>query len=400
MRSNTVRAVFSRWSDRFTVLSLCVGSYFAVRFTQVLIGPVVPEITRTFDVSKGAIGVALTGMWVAYALFQLPSGVFADRFGERRLMLVALGTITCATLGLATAPTFQLFGLGVLALGIGAGIYYNPATALLAREFDEVGWAVGMHRTGGQVAGIAAPVAATVITVRYGWRAAIAVGFLLTVVAVILFAWQSTVGTPARPTASLSELFEPSNLLALLIRPHTRYTTLIATLVEFVGLASMAFLPTLFIEHSGFSSRRANLLFALFYATTALFQPLGGWLSGRIGRDETIAFQAIAGVLGYGVLVIGDRLIVAVPAVVLAGSAISSMPVIQSRMMDELSAADQGRGFGLFRTLYLLVGALGTTVMGSTVDVAGWETATGLLAALLAVVVLSLMPKIIDYDCR
>lgn len=400
MRSNTVQAVLSGWSDRFTVLSLCVGSYFAVRFTQVVIGPVVPKITGTFDVSPGTVGVALTGMWIAYALLQLPSGVFADRFGERRIVLVALGTITCATLGLAAAPTFHLFGLGLLALGIGAGTYYNPATALIAREFDGVGLVVGVHRTGGQVAGIVAPVAATVITVRYGWRATIALGLLLAVVAGVLFAWKSTPVIPIQPTASLEKLFEPAPLAALLARPHMRYTTFIATLVEFVSLASMAFLPTLLIDHSGLSSRRANLLFALFYAATALFQPLSGWLSDRIGRDETIAFQAIAGVLGYGVLAIGERFTVAAPAVVLAGSAISSMPVIQSRMIDGLSAANQGRGFGLFRTLYLLVGALGTTVMGTTASVAGWRTATGLLAALLAVIVLSLVTKIIDYDYR
>jgi hypothetical protein len=69
----------------------------------------------------------------------------------------------------------------------------------------------------------------------------------------------------------------------------------------------------------------------------------------------------------------------------------SATPVVQSRMMDRLSEADQGAGFGLFRTVYLLVGASGTAVVGTAADLAGWGTAFGLLAAVYAGLLLSLV---------
>ncbi|ELY55445.1 major facilitator superfamily MFS_1 [Natronococcus amylolyticus DSM 10524] len=373
------------WSEQYTLLSMCIGSYFAVRFAQVSISPVVPLLLESFTVSRGTIGLALTGMWVGYALAQLPSGVLADRFGERRLILAALVITVGATLGLAASPSVLLFGVAAAALGVGAGTYYNPATALLTREFDGIGGVIGTHRIGGQLAGVIAPVVTAAVAVRYGWRPALGLGASLSVVAAA-FLWRRPSTAPSRPDASLRELFASKTLLELLARSHVRNTTFMMALVEFVGLAAMSFLPVLLVEHFELSLGRANLLFAVFFAVSAISQPLGGRLSDRIGRDTTIGILMTAGVLGYGALATGGTLAVAAPAVVLAGVATSATTVVQSRILDELSETNRGTGFGLFRTTYLLIGAAGTTVVGITADTAGWAAAAGLLAALLAAV--------------
>lgn len=384
------RTVLAGWSNRHTLLSACVGSYFGVRFAQVVVGPVVPDIVATFGVSRGAVGTTLTGMWVAYALSQLPSGVLADRFGERGVVLVALAITALAAFGLAGSPGFVPFGAALVLLGVGAGVYYNPATALLAREFGAVGRAVGTHRVGGQVAGVAAPLAAAAVSLRYGWRVTVLLGVPVAVLAALVLLRFVAPTSPVRPTASMRDLFDPGDLGALLARPHTRYTTFVATLVEFVGLATMAFLPALLVGHHGLPGRWANLLFAVLFGATALFQPLAGWLSDRLGRDETLILQAAGGVLGYAGLAAGSPPL-AVPAVLLAGVSMSATPVVQSRMMDGLSDADQGGGFGLFRTVYLLIGASGTAVVGTAADVTGWGPSFGLLAAVFATLLLSLV---------
>ena len=48
-------------------------------------------------------------------------------------------------------------------------------------------------------------------------------------------------------------------------------------------------------------------------------------------------------------------------------------------------------GFGLFRTVYLLIGASGTAAVGTAADVAGWAAAFGLLAAVFGGRLLSLL---------
>lgn len=380
-----------KWAEPYTLLILSIGAYFAVRFSQVIIGPVIPLILEDFKVARGAIGAALTWMWIAYALLQLPSGVLADQVGERRVVLIAVGVTVAATSGLVLAPTFLLFTIAVVGIGMGAGAYYNPATALLTRELNDIGGVIGAHRLGGQVAGVLAPVVVALISVQYGWRVAVGLGAALALIVAGLFLWKTKPSAPVHPNASFREQLSPRPLFELATRPHTRNTTFLMALVEFVGLATMAFLPTFLVEYHGYSLRQANLLFAVFFAISALSQPLGGWLSDRIGRDTTVAIQSIAGVLGYSALVTSLTSIVIGPAVVLAGIATSSTPVLQSRMIDGLATANHGKGFGLFRTLYLLIGSTGTGVVGTVADIAGWRPAFGILAVLLCAVLLALI---------
>ena len=130
-------------SYRYVVLMLCTLAFAATMVARLAISPVVPDVTSAFSVSRGAVGLALTGMWAAYALAQFPSGVLADRFGERRVILAAVGTTGAASVLLALAPTFAVFALTVVGLGVGAGLHYSVATTFIARQFDDVGRAIG-----------------------------------------------------------------------------------------------------------------------------------------------------------------------------------------------------------------------------------------------------------------
>lgn len=378
-----------RTGSPLQLLGTCILAYFAIRFVQIVLGPILPIVLDEFRVTHGAAGVVFTGMWIAYALAQLPSGVLADRFGERQVVLWALALCLVAALGIALAPTFVLFGLFVFVLGAAAGSYYNPATALLARSFDRVGGSIGGHRIGGQLAGVVAPALAAILLVHVGWRPTVALGAVLAGLVFATVAITVTRSTPVRPDASLRALFAPNELAAILAQPHTRVTTWMMTLIEFSILATMAFLPTLLVEHNGFSLAAANVLFAAFFAVSAGLQPISGLVSDRIGRDLTALGHLAVGTTGFALLSAGVSGALAGAAVLLAAVTLGCTPIIQSRMLDGLSAAQRGTGFGIFRTVYLLVGATGTTAVGVLADWSGWAVAFGLLTACIGTVFLT-----------
>ena len=89
---------------------------------RLVISPVVPAIGDAFAVPNGALGLALTGMWMGYALAQFPSGLLADRYGERRIILVAVGGTAVASALLAFAPSYPVFLLGTAVMGTVAGL--------------------------------------------------------------------------------------------------------------------------------------------------------------------------------------------------------------------------------------------------------------------------------------
>ncbi|MFB6194766.1 MAG: MFS transporter [Haloplanus sp.] len=375
----------AQWDDRHTALSLCVGSYFAVRLAQLLVSPVVPSLREAFDISRGTVGVILTGMWLLYACSQLPSGAAGDRYGPRRVVLAALGCTAVAAVALATAPSAYTFAAFALLLGVGAGLYYTPATALLADRFEEVGGVIGIHRAGSQAAGLVAPALVAVVGARFGWRIALGSG---AVVAVALLGgvlvWGSSTDRPRGATApDGGTTVGPRALAGVLTRPPVAFTVGLAAIGEFVTLTTVSYLPAFLVAHHDLSLAGAGALFSAYFAVVAVLQPVSGWVSDVIGRDAVVAGLFAAGAVGYATLGTTTRLAFAVPAVALVGVAMSWGPPVQSRAVDALADAERGVGFGLVRTGYILVGALGPAVVGAVADAAGWDAGVGLLAGLL-----------------
>ena len=369
---------------RYVALALCTLAFTSTMVARLVISPVVPQITAEFAVSKGAVGLALSGMWAAYAVTQFPSGVLADRFGERRVILLAIGLTGAASVLLAAAPSYAVFAVTAVVLGAGAGLHYTVATSFLARHFDQVGRAIGIHVTGGPIAGLVAPVAAAAVGVRYGFRPALLLGAAVAIPVFVLFLHRIKPTPPARPETTMRSRFEVGPLRTLLSRREIQYTTVMAIGGAFCWQATASFLPAFLIGYHGQSAATASVLFSAYFVVHGVSQPLLGTLSDRFGRDLIAVTAFGTGIVGYGALVVGTGIAVLL-AVPLVGVAMSWGAPVQSRFMDVLSADERAAGFGLVRTVYMTIGALGSVVVGGLSDIAGWSVAFGLLAGLLAV---------------
>lgn len=349
---------------------------------RLVISPVVPAITADFSVSTGAVGLALSAMWAAYALSQFPSGILADRYGERDVILVAVGLTALASLLLALSPSYLAFFILTVVLGVGAGLHYSVATTFLARHYERVGRAIGIHVSGGPLAGLVAPVAAAAVGAQYGWRTAMLLGTIAAAPVFVLFWWRIEATPAARPEVSMRSRVEPAAVRSLLARPEIRHTTLLAIGGAFTWQATASFLPAFFIAYHDYSPAAASVVFSAYFVVHGATNPLMGVLSDRFGRDATAAFAFGTGVVGYAVLVVGTGVAVLV-AIPLVGLSMSWGAPVQSRFIDHLSDAERATGFGLVRTVYMLLGASGSVVVGGLADLAGWHVAFGLLVVVL-----------------
>ncbi|SEO40071.1 Predicted arabinose efflux permease, MFS family [Halorientalis persicus] len=373
------------------VLALCTLAFFATMVARLVISPVVPNLTLAFGVSNGTIGLALSGMWVAYATTQFPSGVLGDRFGERKIILTAVGGTAVTSLLLTTAPNFPLFFLGTVLLGAVAGLHYSVATTLLARYFDDIGWAIGVHVAGGPLAGLLAPIAAAVVATQYGWRPAIGIGAAVAVPVFVAFALAVESTEPRRPDQPMRERFEIGAVRELLSRPQIRYTTALSVLGAFSWQATASFLPTFLSAHHDLSTTTAGALFSVYFVIHGLTQPLLGSLSDRLSRDGVVAGALAMAAVGYAVLVLTEQFAVVIAGCVLVGVGMSWGAPLQSRFMDILSDAERGAGFGLVRSVYMTIGASGSVVVGVLSDTVGWTVAFGLLAVLVSAAVVAIV---------
>ncbi|TYL36962.1 MFS transporter [Natronococcus pandeyae] len=371
-----------RWRYRTTVLGLCLLAFFVTYFARMAISPVIPFIADDFDVSNTQIGFALSGMWLAYGLSQFPSGVLGDRYGEKPVILVAVGGTTIASLLLAFAPTFAVFVAFAVFLGLVAGLHYAVATTLLSRTYDELGRAVGIHSIGGPLAGLVAPVAAAWVGVRFGWRPAIALTLGVGIPVFAAFAWLVRSTLPRRPDQPMRERFELATLRELVSRPAVAFTLAIAILGTFIVQGLLTFLPTFLIDYHHYSAPLAGAAFSAFFVVRTVGQFLLGEFSDRYGRDLAIGTAMLAGTIGLFGLVVGSGLAAIGIAVVLAGVGSSFFAALDPRFLDQFGDTEQGAGFGLVRTVYTVVGSAGSVGVGLFADLFGWGPSFVVLAGL------------------
>lgn len=204
------------WRYKHTALALCTLAFTATMVARLVISPLIPQIRAEFGVTNATVGLGLSGMWLAYALSQFPSGVLGDRYGERTVILAAVGATAVASLLIAVSPSILAFIVFAVVLGAGAGLHYSVATTFLAKQFDNIGRAIGVHVAGGPIAGLAAPPLAALVGSRYGWRAGIALGVAVAVPVFALFAWRVRPTEPLRPDQPVRERFALGPLAELL----------------------------------------------------------------------------------------------------------------------------------------------------------------------------------------
>ncbi|RDI71807.1 MFS transporter [Halopelagius longus] len=374
-----------RWRYRETVLTLCTVAFFVTMVGRLAISPLIPDIAAELDISNSLIGGALTAMWVAYAAVQFPSGVLADRFGERVVVLVSVAGTGLTTLLIAVAPGFAVFLLGTILLGAAAGLHYSVATALITRTYDDIGKAIGLHNSGGPLAGLVTPVAVTWVAVSHGWRTAVGLVAALAAPVAALFWWRIRPTEPRRPEQPMRERFDLGPILTLLSRPSIAFTSVVATLADFTWQALASFLPTFFVQHHGYSQTMAGTLFAGYFVAQGVLQVGVGELADRFGRDAAAGTCMVAGIAGFAVLLAGPGLPWTWAGIGLLGLGMGWGAAVFPRFMDNLSAAEQSSGFGLIRTTYMAVAASGSVVVGVLADLFGWTVSFGFLMALLAV---------------
>ena len=371
------------WSYNGAVLAACTLAFFATMAARLAISPVVPAMSAEFGVSNGAIGTALSGMWVAYALSQFPSGLLGDRFGERGVVLTAMLGTAATSMLLAIAGGYVLFFAAAVALGAMAGLHYSAATSLLTRTFRQTGTAIGIHSAGAPLAGVLTPVVAGTLGATFGWRYAVAFGAIVAIPTALLFMYTVRNTPPSRPQTAVWSRIRVRPIAELLARPPILWTGALSCVGAFVWQATASFLPTFLVEHHGYTEAGAGVFFSAYFIVQGLGQPLVGGLSDRIGRYVAGTMATVVGAIGYALFVVGTGMLTLSIATVCAGIAMSWGAALLPKFMDHLSVEERGAGFGLIRTSYMVLGATGSAVTGFTADVWGWGVAFAALATLL-----------------
>jgi MFS family permease len=149
------------------------------------------SLQHQFGMSDIAFGYLLSSYNWTYAAMQLPSGTLLDRFGVRRVMIIAIVLWAVASGMAAVAPTMALLFLARFLLGVGEAPTFPAYSKAVGLWFPE-------HQRGVPTAtfdaaaklsiGIGTPILGLIL-LRYGLRANFATTAVLSAMYAALFAW-------------------------------------------------------------------------------------------------------------------------------------------------------------------------------------------------------------------
>ena len=370
------------WLRRAAVTAAGMCAFFTMYITQGLL----PSLQSVFHASVAELSLTITVTTLAVALAAPFSGIAADRFGRKRVLLISLAGLGLSTLLAATSHT--LHGLLVWRAIEGLCIpgVFTATVAYISEEWhaSDVPAVTALYISGSVAGGFSGRFIAGMVTAHADWQMA----FVVLGVANLLFLLLIARGLPA------SRRFKASagGLRAALagFAPHLRNPKLLGTYaIGFGILFSQVCTFTYVSFHLAsapyhFDLKDLSLLFTV-YLVGMIVTPLASKLAWTFGKRRVFA-AAVA--LGSGGMLL--TLLSPVWAIVL-GLTLSSAGVFiaQSMATAQVPAfARQARSsaVGLYVLCYYMGGSVGAFGPAWVWAHAGWAGCVALvLIAQLAI---------------
>ncbi len=286
------------------------------------IGGVLPLIGTRFGIGTVEFGILLVAFLVGAAIFQIPAGFAAMRWGSRATSVAALAVMAACACASAVSPNWIVLAAFRFGTGAGAAFFFAPALGLVTAYFPsgQRGVVIGAYNAGFSLGSGVGVIVSAVLGELYGWAVPLALGGALLVIATGL-AW---VLLPRPSTEGMGRNFGE---VARAARPVLRSRTLWAVGLAGIGLWGGFYIAAqYFVAFARDVHPTWSLALAAAAPTLMIFleipgAPIGGWFGER-ARDmrRTLALWGLAsGALLAAVPFLPFDLIV--PAFVLLGFA-------------------------------------------------------------------------------
>ena len=322
-----------------------------------IMGFLAPGITKEWGISKAAFGAVMSAAPIGLAIGALLIGPLSDRFGRKRLLMVAVAWFGLFSVLCSQAnDVYQLSILRFLT-GLGLGAAMPNTTTLLSEYVPEKsrGTLIAIMFTGFNLGSALVGFGAAAILPDYGWRMVLVIGgaiplvclpfYLLLVPESVRFmvvnnypaeriarTLRRVVGSGPEVTAATrftvaEQKVEGKTKAAALLAPSFRKITMSLWTTYFMGLMVIyllsGWLPTL-IKDAGLPIERAASITALFQLGGTVGALVVGWLMDRWTPNKVIASAYVAGAVFILLLASGSVQSAALPVfTLLAGFCMS-----------------------------------------------------------------------------
>lgn len=400
-----MRELFAQGRGRI-VVGLLVAEFVAA--TQgLVIAAIMPRVVADLH-GLGAYSLAFAAFYAAFFAFLPFAGPWADRYGTRRVLAIALVVMAAGFAAIAAAPTMSAFVGARFLEGIGDAIDYAVTFAIVGKAFAEPQRArmISLQSAAWIVPAIVAPALGAYVATAFSWRWAFA-GFLplVAIAAVLLLPVVDArpAQTPGDPFGALRALFSRATLAGER-GLHATCVALALTYAAFFG--GDAYVALMLTGVRGFALTLAGACItvaAVGWSAGALVAPglAARWGAARVVRAGGAA--CLVGLGGLAAVTLGAPAWLAFAAAAFDGVGIGlAYPTLSVRGFGDTPAGEEGRASSAMLLAGIAGMLVGVLACGAPIAIASHVHAplraalawTFALAACFAVALAAIAPRI------
>lgn len=270
--------------------SLAASVYLLAMLYRMSLGIAGVFAEHRFGITPAQLSVFIFLQLGVYAAMQVPTGILVDRYGPRRLLVVAAVVMGVAQFVFALVPSYSIALIARAVLGCGDALTWISVLRFAASHFTARRYplVVALTATAGSVGNIAATLPLAVALHHVGWSAAFgSTAGLVLVMAVAVRAALPDSTPPPRPVRGRAELRAAAGSVLARVRaawgmPGTR----LGFWVHFSCMSSGTAFAVLWggeylVKSAGFSAASAGAVLMYGVIASAMVAPTVGWIIGR-----------------------------------------------------------------------------------------------------------------------
>jgi fucose permease len=115
--------------------------FFVISFLTNILGPIIPDMIKSFDLRLGLAGFLPFSFFVAYGVMSIPAGLMIEKYSQKRVLICAFLLALIGALMFALLPSFSVALPSLFLIGIGMAMLQVVINPLLREAGGETRFA-------------------------------------------------------------------------------------------------------------------------------------------------------------------------------------------------------------------------------------------------------------------
>ena len=281
-------------SSQVVPLILLTGIFFLNFISRIILAPLMPTIENDLGIGHGEAGALFLLISLGYFATLIGSGFFSYRLTHRKTIILSSMVSGAALLAVSISHTMWGIRLGLLIVGMAAGIYLPSGISTLTSLVRSRDWgkAIAIHEMAPNFGFVVAPLLSEILLIWFSWR------YILILLGVVSVSSGLAFACFGRGGKFPGEYPRPGILRVLMVDPSFWIMVALFSLGIGASIGIYSILPLYLVAERGMLRSWANYLVAISRISTLGIGFLSGIVTDRLGPK--VAMGAVF--LGTGLI--------------------------------------------------------------------------------------------------